>query len=132
MEIHRENTDLTLIQSVVEKPLSQHNSQSRIFAMMVLSNYLSKNQGNLKQCLKLTKEDIQLVGTLVKQETNDILSFLDQIRAVENNSSTLCLYGGLELLGNIIDSSEVEEDIKKAALLLEALLSEGTQSLSIN
>lgn len=134
MEAHRENTDFTLILSVMEKPLSQHNSQSRILAMMVLSNYLSQNQEDLKQCLKLTKGDVQVIGTLVKykQETNDILSFLDQMRAIEENSSALCSHGALELLGNVIDSSEIEEDIKRAALLLEALLNEGIQSLSVD
>ena len=127
-KVHREGTDLSLIHSAIEAVLSQQNCQRRIFAMMVLSNYFSQDQEDLKMSLKLTTEDVQVVSSLVKckEETEDILLFLDQVKVIEDNSDILRSCGGLELLGKVIDYSEIEQDIGKAAILLEALLSEGT------
>lgn len=127
-KVHREGTDLSLIRSAIGSVLSQHNSQRRIFAMMVFSSYFSQDQEDLKLSLQLKKEDVQVLSSLVQyeEETEDILSFLDQVKAVEDNSNVLRSYGGLELLGKVVDFSEIEQDIGKAATLLEALLSEGT------
>lgn len=127
-KVHREGMDLSLIRSAIGSVLSQHNSQRRIFAMMVFSSYFSQDQEDLKLSLQLKKEDVQVLSSLVQyeEETEDILSFLDQVKAVEDNSNVLRSYGGLELLGKVVDFSEIEQDIGKAATLLEALLSEGT------
>ncbi len=128
-EVHRKHTDLSLLQSVVKTPLSQQNSQCRIFAMMILSNYLNHDQETVENSyLKLTKEDIKSISGLVG-EGEDILSFLDTVRAIEDNSNTLCTYGGLELLGKVIEDSEIVQDIERAAVLLQALLSKGTQEM---
>ena len=125
-KVQRENTDLSLIQSTVQSALTQQNSQCRIFAMMVLSNYLDEDQESVMKCAKLTKEDVQAISTLVqcREETEDILLFLDQIRVIEDNSNALRSFGGLEVLARVIDYSEIEQDIAKAAMLLEELLSE--------
>ena len=124
-KVHRENTDLSLLLSALEAALSQQNCQCRVFAMMILGNYFEQDQEKMKEHVKLTKEDIQVLSTLVKckEEMEDILSFLDQVRASEHNSDVLMSHGGLELLGKVVDCSEIEEHTQKAALLLEALLS---------
>ena len=123
-KVQRENTDLSLIQSVVETFLSQNGTQCRIFAMIILSYYLDQGQENVMEYVKLTEEDVQIINKIVKceEETGDILSFLDQVRSIEINSHVLHSFGGLELLGKVIDSSENDEDIEKAAMILEALL----------
>ena len=125
-KVHKDNTDLSLIQSAVKTALSQQSSQSRVFAMMVLSCYSDQDQESVKDDLKLTKEDIQVIHTLAqcKEIIQDILTFLDLVRGTEDNLCTLRSHGGIDLLGSVIDMSEVEEDVEKAALLLETLLSE--------
>ena len=123
-KVHKDNTDLSLIQSAVKTALSQQSSQSRVFAMMVLSCY--SDQDSVKDDLKLTKEDIQVIRTLAHREETirDILTFLDIVKGIEDNLYTLRSHGGIDLLGSVIDMSEVEEDVEEAALLLEALLNE--------
>ena len=125
-KVHQESIEFSLIQGAVKTALSQQNCQRRIFAMMALSNYLDRDEENVVEYIKLTKEDVKAIDTLVKckEETEDILLFLDQVRAVECNSYILCSCGGLDILSKVIDITEIEKDTEKAALLLEALLSE--------
>lgn len=129
-EKHRETIDLLLLKTTLEWILVQHvMSPCRIRAMMVLSFYTEQIvEANDSECLKLSSDDIKTIDkmTKCKDETAIVLHFLKHIKSIENNGSTLCCHGGLELLSGIIDSSEVEADIEVAALLLESLLSGDT------
>ena len=129
-KMHKENTDLSLIQSAVKTALTQQTCQCRIFALMVLSCYLDQDEENLKNAIKLTKRDMEVISTLMqcKENVDDILTFLDLVKVLEDNLRTLQSHGGPDLLAHVIDSSETE-DISKAALLLEALLSEEAQEV---
>ena len=129
-EVYRENSDLTLIFPAIEIFLTR-TGQCRIFAKMVLSNYFKHEKEKVREHLILTEEDIQAISVFVKcqEETEDILLFLAEVKEVDGNSHALLSFGGLDLLAKVIDSSEREEDIDKAAILLEALLSEGTQEI---
>ena len=129
-EVYRKNSDLTLILAAIKIFLTR-NCPCRIFAKMVLSSYLKQEEEKVRKYLTLTEEDVQAISVFVKcqEETEDILLFLAEVKEVEDNSHALLSFGGLELLAKVIDSSERKEDIDKAAILLEALLSEGTQEM---